>query len=59
MIDAIYTYCTDFVINLANLLGLSYYEVNLLLFCIIYPLILLSLILVYFVQKRRLKRLKT
>ncbi|MFT5822697.1 MAG: hypothetical protein ACI8ZM_003953 [Crocinitomix sp.] len=57
MIDIIYAYCTDFVINLANLIGLSYYEINLLLFCVLYPLVLLSLIVIYFIQKRRLKKL--
>ena len=33
-----YAYCTDFCINIANVLGLSYYEVNLVMFCVIFPL---------------------
>ena len=52
----VYVYCTDFVINLANLLGLSYYEINTLFFIIIWPVITLGLILVYFVQVLRLKK---
>ncbi|OOG77642.1 hypothetical protein [Algoriphagus sp. A40] len=34
----LYNYCTDFVINLANIFKLSYYEINYILFVILYPL---------------------
>lgn len=34
----IYVYCTDFIVNLANITGLSYYEINALIFCLVYPL---------------------
>lgn len=37
----VYCYCTDFVINVANLTGLSYYEVNFVLFIVVYPILLL------------------
>ncbi len=40
----IYAYCTDFVINLANLVQLSYYEINALIFCMIWPILSLLLI---------------
>ena len=40
----IYAYCTDFVINLANLSGLSYYEINAIIFCIVWPLFTIILI---------------
>lgn len=58
VIKFIYAYCTDFVINLANILNLSYYEVNLIVFCILYPLMTIGLIFIFFIQKRRLKKLK-
>ncbi len=29
----VYVYCTDFIINLANLTHTSYYEVNAFIFC--------------------------
>lgn len=29
----VYVYCTDFIINLANLTNTSYYEVNAFVFC--------------------------
>lgn len=38
LLDRFYWYCTDFTINLANLLGLSYAEINGLLFLILFPL---------------------
>lgn len=41
----IYVYCTDFVINLGNLFNLSYYEINAIIFCVIWPLFTLTLIL--------------
>ena len=53
-----YVYCTDFIINLANLLHLSYYEVNAFFFCLLYPLLSLALPLLFLVQKRRLRKWK-
>ena len=55
---AIYCYCTDFVINLANLLSISYYDVNAIIFCILWPMITILLILIYLIQNIRLIRLK-
>lgn len=49
----LYGYCTDFMINLANLTGYSYYEVNLVLFGFVYPLLLLGLLIGFVVQLRR------
>lgn len=54
----LYAYCTDFIINLGNILKLSYYEMNFIIFCIIYPLLTFGLILLYLIQKRRLKKIK-
>lgn len=51
----LYVYCTDFIINLANVLSLSYYEVNFGIFIIIYPVLFFTAMLVYFVQRNRLK----
>lgn len=41
----IYGYCTDFVINTANMLGLSYYEVNAGLFVFLWPMLTVGLVL--------------
>ena len=53
----LYAYCTDFIINLANITGLSYYEVNFIIFIVIYPLLLIMSPTIYFIQKLRLKKL--
>ena len=54
----LYVYCTDFIINLANILNLSYYEINLIIFCFLYPLLVVGLTAIYLFQKRRLNKLK-
>jgi len=53
----IYLYCTDFLINLANLTGLSYYEVNAVIFCFIYPLLTLLLPIIYLFFKFRYSKI--
>lgn len=53
-----YMYCTDFIINLANILDLSYYEVNFIIFCILYPALIFGSIGLYILQRVRLKRIK-
>jgi hypothetical protein len=58
IVNGIYVYCTDFIINLANILDWSYYEVNALIFCLIYPLFIIVLIGIFFIQKWRLKKVK-
>ena len=54
----LYAYCTDFVINIANITGLSYYEVNFMIFIILYPFLLFVSPIVYFIQKSRLRTIK-
>ena len=53
----IYVYCTDFIINLANILNLSYYEINAIIFCFLYPTLIFVLTLTYLIQKIRLKKI--
>jgi len=57
-IEALYIYLTEFIINLANLLELSYYEINALLFCFLYPLAVLGLSIYIFFLKKKLSMLK-
>lgn len=54
----LYMYCTDFTINLANLTGTSYYEVNFFFFCVLYPLLLIILPLTAIILRYRLKHLQ-
>jgi hypothetical protein len=55
---SIYIYLTDFIINLANITGGSYYEINFLFFCVLYPLIFLTSVLYFLIQNLRLFRVK-
>lgn len=59
IISHVYNYCTDFIINLANISGLSYYEINFIIFILIYPTLFLVSPALYIIQKRRLKKLKS
>jgi len=54
----IYAYCTDFIINLANILNLSYYEINFIIFCLIYPGLIFGTFGLYVIQRKRLKKHK-
>jgi len=58
LVNYVFVYCTDLVINLANLLGLSYYEVNFILFIVLYPLLLVGSAIFYLIQRRRLTAAK-
>lgn len=58
LLKELYAYCTDFVINLANITGLSYYEINFVIFIILYPLLLFVSPLLYFYQKSKLRTIK-
>ncbi len=57
-VKLVFTYCTDFVINLSNLMGLSYYEINTIIFIILWPLLTVFLGVLLIVQKVRISRLK-
>lgn len=52
----VYNYCTDFVINLANILNLSYYEINFILFILLYPALIFGSVLLFLIQKWRLRK---
>lgn len=53
----IYVYCTDLLINLANILKLSYYEINFLIFCLLYPILIVGSIGLYIIQRKRLNKI--
>jgi len=57
LISFLYNYCTEFVINLANFTGLSYYEINFILFCVVYPMLIVGLPIILIYLKRKLNRL--
>jgi hypothetical protein len=55
LILKLYWYCTDFCINAANLLGISYVEFNFILFLVVFPLVFFVLLLMnvyrYFLKR--------
>ena len=53
LITFIYVYCTDFIINSANLLGLTYEDFNALIFCVLWPVITLGLFILLLFQLRK------
>lgn len=58
IVNFIYAYCTDFVINIANVLRVSYYEVNTFIFVILYPLLVVGFTCLFIIQILRLRFLK-
>ena len=58
LVKFVFAYCTDFIINLANIFNLSYYEINFIIFCWLYPVFIIGSIGIYIFQKIRLKRIK-
>ena len=53
-IDVIYNFCVQLLIDTARFLGISYEEINVWLFCVIWPL--LSLVLFAEVIRLRIKK---
>jgi len=54
-IDQIFDYCVDLLFDVAAILGITYEEINVWLFCIIWPL--LSLIMFVEIIRLRLKQI--
>ena len=59
LIDACFQLCVDILLWLADLFGVSYYTINIWIFCIIWPLftlVLIVLVIFQFIKIRRLKK---
>ena len=54
--QALYAYCTDFIINLANFWEISYYEVNFIIFVVLYPLAFVLTLASYLYYNMKLKK---
>jgi len=52
-IDTIFNFCVRLLYDMANILGISYEEINVWLFCVIWPI--LSLVLFAEVMRLRIK----
>ncbi len=58
MIDYIFYLCVDILVWLAKLTGTSYELINIIIFIILYPLILLFLLIVIIKQRKQIKNYK-
>jgi len=58
MIDVIFDSCVELLVKLAELLGITYNEINVWIFVIIEPLIFLIMICIIIKQVIKIKRLK-
>jgi hypothetical protein len=60
MADTVFQWCVDFLVWLAAATGTTYKEINVIIFCVIWPILTLGLVglcLVQWAQIRRLRRL--
>jgi hypothetical protein len=55
--ELIFKLCVDVLIFLANVLGITYQEINVWVFCIIEPIIFIYMLTLIIKQKRYIKRI--
>ena len=56
-IDPVFNWCVERLLGLAAALGISYNAVNVLIFCVLWPLLTLFLLGLVFYQRARIHRL--
>ncbi len=57
MMDTIFDWCVDVLVYWAGILGITYKEINVWVFVIIWPIVTLILIAIVFWQRRRIRQL--
>ena len=57
MMDQIFDWCVNVFVYWAEILGITYKEINVWVFVIIWPLLTATLIGIIFLQQRRIRRL--
>ena len=57
-VDALFRYCVVLLVNMAKVLGISYEEINIWIFVIIQPLLIVFLFLWVLRLRKSIKRLK-
>ena len=58
MVDHIFYLCVDILISLAKLTGTSYELINIIIFIIVYPIVLISLFFIVIFQNGKIKKLQ-
>jgi hypothetical protein len=51
IVNSVFAYCTNFILNLTEILSVSYYEVNAVLFVILWPILTIALIVLNIYQR--------
>jgi len=59
MYDKIFDQCVQWMISLGKLTGTTYKKINMIVFCIIGPLVFLNVLIYAIILHLKLKRLKT
>ena len=57
MIDYIFYLCVDFLVLLAKVTGTTYELINIIIFIIGYPLFVIFLFLIIYLQNKKIKKL--
>jgi len=57
MMDSIFDWCVDLLVYWAGVLGMTYKEINVWVFVIIWPIVTIVLVVIIFLQQRRLRQL--
>lgn len=58
MIDRIFDLCVVFLVWLSQVTGTTYKQINVIVFCILWPIFTLALVLVVVVQQVKIARLR-
>ncbi len=58
MVDRIFQWCVDFLVWLAAATGTTYKQINVIIFCVIWPLLTIALVVMCLVQAAQIKRLR-
>jgi hypothetical protein len=58
MADTVFQRCVDFLVWLAAVTGTTYKEINVIIFCVIWPLFTLGLVALCLMQRARIRRLR-
>jgi hypothetical protein len=57
MINEIFDLCVRLLVSGANLLGMTYKEINVWIFCVVWPIVTLLLVVMVLIQYRTIRRL--
>jgi hypothetical protein len=58
VIDKVFQWCVDFLVWLAAATGTTYKEINVIIFCVIWPLLTAGLVALCLVQRAQIRKLR-